>query len=170
MTNGNAILDTEAVIDGGKGSSIGPTQESIEKYLSMHIRAADVGAMKPHMAPFIAAVQLANTQVSGRESSQAVVDGPGGTVPSRMLLVGDNFVSDVIGALNAGFKAVYLCRNNVPDLVGQMVMAEEPDTQHGEFVHSTIDATTRERVPYCKVTSLEPEHFAQGVAEYLQHV
>jgi FMN phosphatase YigB (HAD superfamily) len=143
VSNGNAIFNLTK-----DDESINKViTRDLERFLSLHVRAADVGAMKPHVVPFIAALQHANSR---RQQQQKHI------VPSRVLFVGDNYGHDVVGALNCGMKAVLLTRNDTA--------TGTTDT----FIQSTTDTLTNTPVSYCRLSSLDPAHFVEGVASYLQ--
>lgn len=60
------------------------------------VTAADAGAPKPHLPPFLAAAESA------------------GCHPAEIVHVGDSIESDLVGALDAGMRAVLLNRPELP--------------------------------------------------------
>ncbi len=66
----------------------------VAEYLDFAVRASDVGVAKPDPRIFYEAVRLSGT--------------------AEILHVGDSLEEDYFGAINAGFKALWLNRENLP--------------------------------------------------------
>ena len=82
VTNASAVIPPTSIL----GSS-----------LDICLCAADVGAQKPSIVPFMAICQKCDVN------------------PSRVLYVGDSFLNDVVGSKLAGMAAAYLCRPGIVD-------------------------------------------------------
>jgi putative hydrolase of the HAD superfamily len=69
----------------------------LRKYFKEIIISDEHGLTKPNIEIFRLAEQLADTD------------------PGKCIMIGDNWVSDIEGAIGAGWRAVYLSPNNVPE-------------------------------------------------------
>ncbi len=74
-----------------------PPTSILGSVLDICLSAADVGAQKPSIVPFMAICQKCDIN------------------PSRVLYVGDSFLNDVIGSKLAGMSAAYLRRPGIVD-------------------------------------------------------
>jgi FMN phosphatase YigB (HAD superfamily) len=96
--------------------------------LDFYLQAADVGAQKPSVVPFIAVThhsakcRVVPPQLSHSSSAWTEVGGDLNSVTAHhntgsILYVGDSYSKDVLGARSVGMKAVWLVRPTLPGTV-----------------------------------------------------
>lgn len=103
MTNGSAMLSKCT---------------ALQQALEFSMNAADAGAMKPSLVPFIS-ISLKT-----------------GVPPSRILYVGDSYANDVVGAQKAGMRAAFL-RRSVSE--GEIYSGLPPDIELFSLLPAEMD-------------------------------
>lgn len=126
MTNGNADIINTEA------------NAAVNAYLSLCLHAGDIGVMKPSPVVFVTCSQLA------------------GTVPGRVLYVGDDYENDVVASSDAGMVGVMLLREDavankdVPDSLEGCV--ESADYPSAAFI----------------LKSLHPQEFQRKLLRHMQ--
>ena len=151
ISNGNAILvpssssSSDSVsVPGVAGDDLGTasivdtcTTVTVESLISIYLRAADLGAMKPSVIPFLAGAQLCGVPIA------------------RILYVGDHLENDVFGSKQAGMISAWLNRSSVDQ--------EEEAEAKGGNCSSIPDHLNQQHIV---LNSLKPEHFEKQVTAY----
>ena len=117
--------------------------------IDFYVQAADCGAQKPSIVPFINVLYKASSSLHQHQSHDMVPPYD----PKKILFIGDSYSKDVLGARNVGMKSVWLVRP-----------AQEGEDNSISALYYDKYHTNNQSINEEKLISLEPDEIARYIS------
>ena len=111
--------------------------------IDFYVQAADCGAQKPSVVPFISVIYKASSSLNPSADEDSMTPPYD---PKKILFIGDSYSKDVLGARNVGMKGAWLVRPVV----------DGADNSISSLYHDKYQAQSH-LIDEPKLHSLEPE-------------